>query len=234
MTTAEQALKDLSLSRLLAIGFRGMTAKPLSLICAAFVLFYAPNLLLALFWPTPPPGDFWRGMLDAWLAGIPLAVTTALFVVWASQITFAATGNQPAPKHAPIVLVIAASVLIFVVTIIGTLMLLVPGIIWSLITVVAIPVMAVDGSGIIQALHRSQRLTADRLGMILLFSIVWSLPVLCLVMGIDWGMSRDPTQADLSAYVVAPAVDALMSVLLAFFPAALYCELRRIEDRPNV
>jgi len=67
------------------------------------------------------------------------------------------------------------SVLYFIVTVVsmlGLLALIIPGILWSLATAVAVPAAAVERLGIKNAIIRSFDLTEGRRGMIFVISIV--------------------------------------------------------------
>ncbi|HEX7315485.1 MAG TPA: hypothetical protein VF297_16315 [Pyrinomonadaceae bacterium] len=86
--------------------------------------------------------------------------------------------------------VFVVSVLYAVITILGYVMLIVPGVIFSLMFAVCVPATVVEGLGPIAALKRSAELTKGYKGLIFITFFLWGLLVTILGWVITWSFTK--------------------------------------------
>lgn len=181
---------------------------------------------------------FW--LLDLVLAGllVPL-ITDGLLAGLVAHIVL----RQRAPRHEQgvgnmsavgmIGALIGLSILTGLIVTIGALLLVVPGVILSLVLIVAVPVLVVERKGVIQAMVRSESLTSGSKVMIFLLLIL--LFLLSMLISYLAGF-LGPLAIELAGPgFVAPALtgavaETIRSAINAAIVSSLYLELRALKE----
>jgi hypothetical protein len=121
-------------------------------------------------------------------------------------------------------------------TVLGLVLLVVPGLILATAWSVAGPARVIEGPGVSKALQRSWDLTrGNRLRVFALFLLVWGAVLLVAVaagaaLGLAGFFGQTPTAADVVAEGV---VTGLVTALPSVFTAVAYLELRRLKEGPG-
>ncbi len=132
----------------------------------------------------------------------------------------------------------SASIVIGLGFIVGTLLLIIPGIILGLACTVALPAAAIERRGPMAAIRRSIRLTRRRLWAILGYGLAVVIPLAVVAFAlelsfVDWDvrqLDRDPFVNT----VLKPFVDTVIAATNAALTAAFYFELVRLEGESNL
>lgn len=117
----------------------------------------------------------------------------------------------------------------------GLILLIVPGILIFLIWMVAGPVAIAERTGVGRALERSRTLTRDHRWWLLLIAIVyfvvsWVLALLASMLSLAVGGLDAAPSLNFASLVVAPAVQALSTLIWGAMVAATYVELRAVKE----
>jgi hypothetical protein len=118
--------------------------------------------------------------------------------------------------------------------VIGTLLLIVPGVLLSLAWMVVPAVAAVEGKGFVEAFRRSAELTRGSRGVlfviVLLFGIASAVLIFALRAVVGAPMLTTGTPPPLLTFVLQPALTAVMAAVIACMTAAAYLELRGVKE----
>jgi hypothetical protein len=136
-----------------------------------------------------------------------------------------------AAGRAPLLFV--AGMLATLAVALGTLLLIVPGVLLSLAWIVGPGVGAVEGKGFLDIFRRSAELTRGSRGA--LFAISFLLTVLALILNlvsrvVTGGSLLSAGQSPLFLYIVQPAVTGIVTAVWASIVAAAYLELRGVKE----
>lgn len=244
--------RSLDLGRVLSTGFSALFNNAVPFLAVSAVLAGIPGFIFS-YWmlgvataDTPPSVEyimsrqFWGPILGGAVAWV---VSSALLQGTLISATVRHLSGRPAHIEqsvagalARVVSIILLSLLVAVVVGFGFLLLIVPGVIFYLMYVVAVPVMMAEGRGITESMSRSAELTKGSRPMIFLLVIVMGMVTSggsavsnaifarLIEVGGDAGMDRI-TMA-IGTLVEQTAATAVGAVLIA----ALYVELRAIKE----
>jgi hypothetical protein len=125
---------------------------------------------------------------------------------------------------------------------VGALLLIVPGIIFYLMWLVAIPVTVIERRGVIDSMSRSGDLTSGaRWTIFALMLIVWAVTigagmisgaVSAAIIGLNSASQTVRDGLPIAALAVAAVVTTLVTVFTSALPTALYVELREWKEGP--
>lgn len=120
-------------------------------------------------------------------------------------------------------------------TTLGLILLIVPGILIFLIWMVAGPVAIAERTGVGRALERSRTLTRDHRWWLLLIAVIyfvvsWVLALLAGLLSVAVGGLDATSSLNFANLVVAPAVQALSTLIWGAMVAAAYVELRAVKE----
>jgi hypothetical protein len=209
----------------------------------ATIFCYLPTLAAAYLAPTLPDDPFSVEFAWLWLAGLPVAAVSAVFSGWITLVLIpppvATSSVAPFGRvlvhGAPLLL---AAIIVYAGTMIGMFLLLVPGILWSLATIVALPASVVERLGPKTAVLRSFDLTKGLWGLILGYTLVMYRPFgfMSLLIDpplIDWPNAQVAEPSPLSRYGVRPILDAIWTAFSCAVGASIYRELAPNAQRVN-
>lgn len=209
---------------------------PLALVTVA-----APRLAIAL--TVGHPGGL-VAVLEVTGLGVAFSLITVVFAAWAARTVTADVRHEEASsehalagvfrRYLPLALTV---LLVSLGWLIGFVLLIIPGIIWSLATCVAIPAAINEDLGPRAAIRRSLDLTRRRRGQIFGYSFLALLPftltaVFFEFVANDWSFPSPEHAAPLFEHWLRPAFDTVATVFLAAFNAALYEELLAVPAPP--
>ncbi|MBI1407100.1 MAG: hypothetical protein GC145_13360 [Caulobacter sp.] len=139
--------------------------------------------------------------------------------------------------------VLAISLLSGLGIVLGTLMLVIPGIFLAIAWVVVVPVRVVEHTGVFESFGRSMRLTeGSRWQILLLFIIfmvlswIFGAIIMAIALGVAGGfgglasLQGPSTAMTIVQVVISPIVGAVSAMLGASGVAAIYSELRTIKE----
>jgi len=137
-----------------------------------------------------------------------------------------------------VVPVILVSILVALLTMIGYVMLIIPGIIISMALAVAIPVVVAEEKGILAALERSAELTkGNRWGV---FGVMFVVGILSALLEFISGLLQDSLisvfgeysfAADITVFLVQTAVAVALGGAVA---ASLFVQLRKCKEGASI
>lgn len=228
---AEAAVKDLELSRVFALTLRALFRRPVSALLVAGLTVTLPDELYFRFVSYVEPAfsvDFALYTLGAF----GVVAIGAILTAWMT-LQFVGADNPAVATFARAPLLWVTDFVVLIVGLLGLLLLIVPGLVWSLATVVVIPAAAVERLGLTRALWRSIHLTEERKGIIFVIVVMVMLPPVAASGSLelwlnDWQLS--PEQEDpLITNLTRPVSNTLVSAWGAAMCAALYVELTRLH-----
>jgi hypothetical protein len=222
--------RDFELSTVFALTIKALLRRPVTALLLAAVTLTLPTELYLRLVPYVPAAfsvSFVLYTLGSFAAFSPAAVLTGWMALDAS--------GEERPLLLATKRALSLSILYFIVTTVGMLGLLafiVPGILWSLATAVAIPAAAVGRLSMKDAILRSFDLTKDRRAIIFVISIVVMLPPVMAIGLFELAMNGWqllPTQENpIITNITRPVTDTLVGMWGAALGAALYVDLVRV------
>ena len=252
MTVTAAPPERFDMGRVISAGFALLARRPLPIVLLALLLSYLPAVVVGLATqhlagPTPQPGaspdlaaTFQRlGVLEGiafvaagfnWIlrGGVAIVATSdaAGRGDVRSQLAMLATG-------APLIFI--AGVVAALAVGLGTLLLIVPGILLSLAWALCPAVAAIEGKGFMDIFRRSTELTRGHrgalFGILLLLGIAGG--VLTFGLRLAAGVPMLATGAALPplfTFVLQPALSAVFTAITASVYAAAYLELRGVKE----
>ena len=241
------------MGRVIERTFGVIAAHPAILVTATALLAWAPQALIAFFQAQMASAtlagageiDGWAVWLAGQLLSLALLVLLQGFIAHVSvtelQNTKPTLRNSlgVTARAAPILVIVA--ILAFFGMALGLIILIVPGVILALMWAVTGPVVVIEKRGILAAFGRSHDLTRGNrwsiLGLFVIYMIAsWAIGMVLFIALAATGLSTvavvdfsNPV-ALLMTVVVAPAVNALTTLIGAAGVAALYVELRTVKE----
>jgi len=243
-------VRSMDLGRVLSTGFNALSKNAVPFFGVAFVLSGLPGFVMQ-YWllgiATENPSielvlswQFWGPILGS----IVIAFLSAT-ILQGTLIGATVRHLSGRPVHigqsingalARIIPIILVSLLVGICVIFGLLLLIVPGIIFYLMFVVAIPVMMAEGRGVTDSMSRSASLTKGSRPMIFLLLIIMGMvsggvsAVCNAIFGRIAEVSGD-TAADMITLSLGATVNGtITSAFSAVMIAALYIELRNVKE----
>jgi hypothetical protein len=244
-------VERIDIGRVIGRGFSALRANFLAFFACALLLTGAPSFFMQ-YWALSEAGAvddleyfvslaFWGPVVGALLLTI---VTGALLqgVLVRSTILFL-SGRQADLSHSLalalrlLIPIIIVSIIVSVLTVLGLLLLIVPGIMIYCAFIVSVPALIEERRGIAGSLRRSRELTrGSRLAIFLLLVIFWVFSVIISgLLGLIGGTPAiTPGTVEFPDPILAGATSAigsaLTSVIVAVSLAALYVELRTVKE----
>jgi len=230
-----EVVRDFELSTVFALTIKILLHRPgTALLLAAVTVALPVELYLRLVPYVPLQFSLSSAVytLGAFVSYSPAAVLTAWMALCAS--------GEERPIGRAIVGGLLLTLLYFIVLVAGMLglfALIIPGILWSLATTVAVPAAAVDRMGIKNALIRSFDLTEGRRGMILVISIVVMLAPVLAVVAFEFALNGwrllSPEENPIITNITRPVTDTLVTMWGSALTAAVYIDLVRVAGGPG-
>lgn len=147
-----------------------------------------------------------------YFAGNALLSGSLVYAVVELQRTGAASAGESLRRGLRVLpKVFLVTLLYTVITTIGYLLLIVPGVIFSLMYAVAVPVAVLENRGPIESLKRSAALTDGYRGLIFMTYFLWGLVILVLNFVVSGSFAYSGAQGTLPAHVVEALVGAMLS-----------------------
>jgi hypothetical protein len=234
--TTEAGERDFELSTVFALTMKTLLRRPVTALLLAAMTATLPAELYLRLVPYVQPAfstSFALYTLGSFAAFSPAAVLTGWMALDVSGEDRPLT--RATKRALPLIFIY------FVVTtvgMVGLLAFIVPGILWSLATAVAVPAAAVERLGMKNAIIRSLDLTKDRRGMIFVISIVVMLPPVMAVGLFELAMNGwhllSAQENLIITNVTRPITDTLVTMWGSALTAALYVDLVRVVGPPNV
>jgi hypothetical protein len=242
MTASTHPETQMRLGRILSRALAMLVRRLLFALLLAAVLLYAPALAMSIYFPTPHnifSLDYavWNGMY------LVQTLVVCLFGAWAARALSSdvRTGKVSSQRALVDVLlwyvpVASTAILVSVGGIIGSWLLLVPGIIWGLAVTAALPAAINEKLGPVAALKRSFDLTRRRRGILFGFGLLTYLPLVAALIVAElaansWTLVGVETQP-IVAHWIRPISTALLGAFAAAFYAATYEELLAVPAPP--
>jgi hypothetical protein len=252
MTIAAAPPERFDMGRVISAGFGLLARRPLPILLLALALGYLPAAVVGwatgfLAGPTPQPGavpdlaaTFQRlGLLESlafvaagfgWLLkGGVAVVATAEAAGRGEQI-----GGQLNRLFGRAPLIFATGIVAALGVFLGTVLLVVPGVLLSLAWSVGPAAGAVEGKGFMDMFRRSAELTrGNRLalfGIAVLFGIAGAVLSFGLRVAVGVPMMATGALPPLLTFVLQPALSALLAAVIASVNAAAYLELRGVKE----
>jgi hypothetical protein len=122
--------------------------------------------------------------------------------------------------------VLLVSLVYAVIVIVGYLMLIVPGVIFSLMFAVSVPVAVIEGLGPIAALKRSHELTKGYKGLIFVTFFLWGLLITVISWIVQWSFMRGG-EVELPMLLLQAAVLGMLSSTVHVLTVYVYLGLLR-------
>ena len=227
--------RDFELSTVFALTVKTLLRRPISALLLAAVTVTLPAELYLRFVPYVPgafSASFALYTIGSFAAFSPAAILTGWMALEAS--------GERRPIGRAIKSALSLTILYFIVTIVsalGFLAFIIPGILWSLATAVAVPAAAVERLGMKTSLIRSFDLTEGRKGMILVISIVvMLLPVIAVGLfefALNGWQFLPAQENPIITNVTRPITDTLVTMWGSALAAAVYVDLVRVVGRPS-
>jgi hypothetical protein len=243
-----------SLGRAFSAGLGLIARYPASLLVAAAVFGYAPTLAseavsrhFLVNQPNPATaggdwGAYWRGFALSELVAILVSGMSFLlqaYVVFLSASEAGISRAEPAELFRKVIKVApmqyALGLVVTTSVAIGTLALIIPGLLIALAWTVTAQVGALEGRGFIGSLRRSADLTRGHrwalFGLLLLLELVSASAAATARITAGGSFLRlSASDSPVLAYVIAPAVAGVMATVTAAMRAAVYFELAAAKD----
>jgi hypothetical protein len=119
------------------------------------------------------------------------------------------------------------SLLYSVIVVLGYVMLIMPGVVFSLMFAVCVPVAAVEGRGVMESLKRSYALTDGRKGLLFVTYFLWGLLILVLDWVVVWSFARGTGLDPLPATVLQAAIIGMLNSSVYVLTVYIYLGLLR-------
>ena len=129
---------------------------------------------------------------------------------------------------------IGVTLLLLLGAAVGTILLVVPGIIIFLMWSVALPALVAQGGGVFDALRSSRRLTKGSRWKLLALWVIMIVPLFVVQMGLTSAIGSDSEIARWSAVAVEIALSLPFGMVYVCVTASAYLELRRLKDGVSV
>jgi hypothetical protein len=253
MTITAAAPERFDIGRVISAGFGLFARRPIPVLLLALGLSYVPAVLVGwaatnLAGPPPQPGvppDF--GAVFERLGVLEGIAFLAAGVSWIFQGGIAiiavadgagrseAIGAQLTKllRLAPVIF--AAGLVATLGIFVGTLLLIVPGILLSLAWAVCPAVAAVEDKGFMDIFRRSAELTRGCRGALFVIAVLFGIAaaVLSFVVRLAAGaplLANGGPQPPLLTFLLQPATSALIASVIACVNAAAYIELRGVKE----
>lgn len=240
----------MDLGRVLSTGSKALIRNAVPFFAIAFILAGVPGFVFQYWLLTAAVGapsvefvlswQFWGPILASILAGF---VATALLQGTLIGATVRHLSGRPvhigqsvAGALARIIPIVLLSLLVGLCIFVGLLLLIVPGIIFYLMFIVAVPVMMAEGRGVGGSMSRSAELTKGSRPMIFLLGVILimvsgGVSAVCNAIFVRITEVSGDAATDLIVLSVNGAVSqAITSAFTAVIVAALYVELRAIKE----
>lgn len=220
--------RELRLSAVFRLTYGGLWRRPFDTFFIGLFFVYLPTLLVTFALPMPVASPFSVEVALWWVKVSILTSPSYIFYGWIAFI-IADDFDGPRPRlplievFRRLVPLLLLAILVTVVATLGTLLLVIPGVAWSLAMTAATPALMVERLKVLAAANRSMDLTANRLWSIL-GCVIGTLAPFVLGAIILALLPASP----LVTLGVQPIFDALMLMAGAAFAAAIYRETRRL------
>jgi hypothetical protein len=242
--TAESPIRPpFEFSRVVGGTFEALCRRPFSTLLMATIFCYLPTLAAAYLLPGRPDDLFSIEFVWRTLAALPVSVLSAVFAGWVALVLISSPANASSMTLFGRVLAHGMPLLLAGLTVsagglIGMFLFIVPGVLWSLATTVALPACVVERLGPKSAILRSFGLTDKRWAIIFVYTLVIFLPFGALSWlidppVIDWTTGQAVEASHLTRYVIRPILDSSWIVISCAFGAAVYRELAGKSGRTD-
>jgi hypothetical protein len=253
MTVTAAPPERFDMGRVISAGFGLLARRPLPVLLLALLLGYLPAVVVSfataqLAGPAPQPGiapdlgaTFQRlGVLES-IAFVAAGFSWILHGGVAVVATADAAGRS-GETRSQLSMLLSSAPLIFVAGIVatfaiflGTLLLIVPGILLSLAWVVGPAVAAVEGKGFADMFRRSAELTRGHRGALFLIALLLGIAGGALSFGLRFAvgvpmLATGGALPPLFTFVLQPALSAAFGAISASVYAAAYLELRGVKE----
>lgn len=162
------------------------------------------------------------------LAGASLLLGSLVYAVVDVQRTgVASAGECLARGLKALPKVFRVSLLYGVITIVGYIMLIVPGVIFSLMLAVCVPAAVIEGLGPVDALKRSHELTKGYKGLIFVTFFLWGLLITVLGWVVTWSFGNSENLGLLPTLFLQTAVLGMLNSSLHVLTVYIYLGLLR-------
>ncbi len=201
---------------------------PVSAVIIAAATIYLPILVASRFFPAPEDVFSWRFVFWTFCTA-PIYSAAVIFQAWISFQAMEGDAAKDALKStlSRLPTLYAASLIIFVVWFVGVLALFIPGVVWGVVCIVAIPAAAIERVGVARAIERSFELTRGRRLALFGYSIAMLSPILLAQTLIDFALLGELPASSPAREIT----QAFVGVLSGAFSAAAYRELVRLQAR---
>jgi hypothetical protein len=252
MTDTAAPPVNFDMGRVISAGFGVLVRRPLPILLLAFALGYLPAVAVGwasgyLAGPAPVPGvapdlgaTFQRlGILEciafvaagfSWILHGGVAVVATADAAGRSE----EIGGQLTRLLTRSPLIFVAGVVATLGIFLGTLLLIVPGVLLSLAWIVCPAVAAVEGKGFMDIFRRSAELTRGHrgalFGIALLLGIAGAVLSFGLRLAVGIPMLGTGAMPPLFTFVLQPALSAVLAAIIASIYAAAYLELRGVKE----
>jgi hypothetical protein len=252
MTVAAAPPVNFDMGRVISAGFSLLARRSVPILLLALVLGYLPAAVVG--WatgfmapPTPQPGvapdlgaTFQRlGMLEtlaflaagfSWILRGGVAVVATADAAGRND----ELGSQLNRMLGRAPLIFAAGVAGALGVFLGTLLLVVPGVLLSLAWTVGAAAGAVEGKGFMDMFRRSAELTRGSRGALFGIAVLFGIAAAVLSFGLRLAvgvpMLATGPMPPLLTFVLQPALSALVAAVIASVNAAAYLELRGVKE----
>ncbi len=224
--------EGLTVSRLFALTMYGLFYRPITAILIAAVTILLPALAAERFLPPAPTHIFTLDFALWSLRGIPIGSVGVIFQAWvAFQLS---DGNARVDRIGSVLVrflpLYVTSVIVGVVSVVGALAFVIPGILWGLACSVVIPVAAIERLGPVDAIRRSFELTRGRRGAIFGCGLAIFVPIAIVLTLVQFALGGGRAET-LSGGWLAQVFQALTAMIGASYAGALYAELSKLQPR---
>lgn len=247
---ATTPVRSMDIGRVLSTGFNALSKNAVAFLGVSLVLSGIPGFAMQ-YWllgvATQEPSlelvlswQFWAPILGSIVVGILSATILQGTLIGATVRHLSGRpvdiGQNVSAALARIISIILVSLLIGIAVVFGLLLLIVPGIIFYLMYVVAIPVMMAEGRGVTDSMSRSSELTKGSRPMIFLLLIIMGMvsgavsAVCNAIFGRIAEVSGDAAADLITLSLGATVSSTITSAFSAVIIAALYIELRNVKE----
>ena len=162
------------------------------------------------------------------LAGSALLSGALVYAVIDIQRTGAASAGECLRRGLRVLpKVFVVTLLYTVVTTAGYLLLIIPGVIFSLMYAVAVPVAVAERRGPFESLKRSARLTEGYRGLIFLTHFLWGILIIALSMVVTWSFVFGEAEDGLVVLLVQSLINGMLSASAIVLDVYIYLGLLR-------
>jgi len=244
MTAAYRARQTFDMGRVIERTFGAVGANGLILVPIAIAVVGAPQAITALVATGRTAADDWTGMIG--LGSIALVLGIAGNIVMQGVTTYAVVadlrgrragfGEALAAALGSFWVLLALGIVVGLATLLGMIVLIVPGVIVALAWSLVGPVAVAEKAGVGRALSRSRDLTRNHRWAILGLMVVYAIAgwVFRMVAGsIATVVMTTVGIGDTVMWtlvVLTPILQALLSILGSAGIAAIYVELRQVKE----